>query len=145
MGVLLLGGGMVVFGSGFFFCLIVCFYFSWEELSLRVMKLWGKERRLQMISTSRLAGQLLPSPWRQSRIISNACWCSNTSVFPVWSRGWKKRVCRVLQSNLSHPPSSCYFWICICYTWGWTIDRKIMHRKVTRKGCCPAGCSDSQL
>lgn len=97
-----------------FFCLIVCFYFSWEELSLRVMKLWRKERRLQMISTSRLAGQLLPSPRRQSRIISNACWCSNTSVFPVWGRGWKN-VCAECSkaTSLTHPWAATFGYVSV--------------------------------
>lgn len=57
----------------------------------------------------------------------------------------EKRACRVLQSNLSCLASSCHFCytyisvtLYICYTWGWTIDRKTVRRKFTRKGCCPA-------
>lgn len=108
---------------GWWWFLSLCLFLFFPERNSKDAEAVGNMKKMQMISTSRPAWHLLLSSWRQSGIKDSGCCCSNINIFPVWTRGEKKCTHRVLKATSSLGCLNCHFWVYICYTWVWALDR----------------------
>lgn len=131
------------FGWWWWGFLCLCLFLFFPERNFKDAEAVGKMKKMQMISTSRLAWHLLLSSWRQSGIIDSGCCCSNINIFPVWTRGEKKCTHRVLKATSSLFVNY-HFWVYIYYTWIWTIHGKNHSQNIQWEGLL-SWCSDSQL